>query len=245
MQLMTNTGKRSTVECLPVAAGLVVHAAPEKGYLVLTHRASGLRAANPFPEDMYDQIADKLRVLDWTGSKVDIIHSDEHKKVVTEVNRLISTRDRSQAQEDRIAKDIGGKRNYGSGAVWGFKRDVVNSELMIEAKTTETDSHSVRVADLEHLYKEASLQGKTPAFAIEFGVGEVVLLPREVFEDSFFDEKEVKDLGKKSRYFKIKESMAELVVPDTRVVAVSTPSREWVLVSYYSFLCLFKAKDEL
>ena len=115
---------------------------------------------------------------------------------------------------------------------------------MIEAKTTETDSHSVRVADLNHLYKEACLQGRTPAFIIEFEAGEVVLLPREVFEDSFFDTREVRDLGNKSRYFKVKQDIAELVVPDTRALTVTTPEREWVLVSYYAFLCIFKAKDQ-
>ena len=73
---------------------------------------------------------------------------------------------RSQRQEKRAAKRIGGRVTAASGAV-GEKGDVrLFGDTRMECKFTRAQSFNLKLAELEKLEREAS--GEDPVFEIEF-----------------------------------------------------------------------------
>lgn len=74
---------------------------------------------------------------------------------------------KSMAQESRVAKSLGGRRQTGSGAFPGKKGDVRSVELLGECKRTDKKSISVTLEYLEKITKEASYYNKIPCVAIE------------------------------------------------------------------------------
>ena len=73
---------------------------------------------------------------------------------------------RSQRQEKRAAKRIGGRVTAASGAV-GVKGDVrLLGDTRMECKFTRAQSFNLKLAELEKLEREAS--GEDPVFEIEF-----------------------------------------------------------------------------
>ena len=75
---------------------------------------------------------------------------------------------KSQAQETRLAKKFGGRKQKASGSQRFHKGDVRMPEMLQEAKRTEKKSISIKVAYLEKITKEALAYGCVPAVAIEF-----------------------------------------------------------------------------
>ena len=74
----------------------------------------------------------------------------------------------SVRQEKKIAKDIGGQRQRGSGSAAHNKGDVRKSGLLrIEAKQTRARSYTVHLSDLYKIRSECA-PGETPAFQITF-----------------------------------------------------------------------------
>lgn len=71
------------------------------------------------------------------------------------------------AQENRVAKKMGGKRQRGSGSSIYAKGDVIQEDFLIECKKTIHASLSVKGAWLDKITKEAMAAGKEPALAIE------------------------------------------------------------------------------
>lgn len=79
------------------------------------------------------------------------------------------------AQEARVAKIVGGKKQRGSGSSIYAKGDVIQksgeahdmSKFLIECKQTIHASLSVKGAWLDKISKEAIAAGKEPALAIE------------------------------------------------------------------------------
>lgn len=76
---------------------------------------------------------------------------------------------KSKKQEQRIAKQIGGKPTPGSGAFDGHKGDVTHDRFLIEAKRTDKQSLSVKKAWLDKIVAEAYQAGKNPALSIQIG----------------------------------------------------------------------------
>lgn len=96
-----------------------------------------------------------------------------------------TTRAKSNEQEKRIAKAVGGRQVIGSGSTPFLKGDVVAGKLFIEAKTKMEPSKSISVK------KEWLIKAKTQAYstkkedyALAVSFGE----PKEYYliEDSFF-----------------------------------------------------------
>ena len=52
---------------------------------------------------------------------------------------------KSKKQEERIAKQIGGKTVIASGALWGAKGDSRFDNFLIENKFTDKDSYSLQL----------------------------------------------------------------------------------------------------
>jgi len=86
------------------------------------------------------------------------------------------TRSFSKKQEDKVAKDVGGRRNLNSGATDWQKSDVsLESLLNIECKTKTTPSKSITIHKdwLIKNVEEALFMGKEfSTLAFNFGPGE-------------------------------------------------------------------------
>jgi len=70
--------------------------------------------------------------------------------------------------EKRLASRLGGKRHGMSGAHYTLKGDLSTKSLLVESKSTEKASISVKQAWLEKVDAEAMAQQKVPALAVTF-----------------------------------------------------------------------------
>lgn len=99
----------------------------------------------------------------------------------------ISTRKKSNQQEKRIAKAMGGKQVIGSGSTPFLKGDVVAGKLFIEAKTKMVPSQQITVKKAwVDKAKEQSLSMRKEDFAIAVSFGD----PKEYYliEDSLMED---------------------------------------------------------
>ncbi|MFI9271840.1 hypothetical protein ACIGXM_14135 [Kitasatospora sp. NPDC052896] len=87
----------------------------------------------------------------------------------------------SRRQEKKLAHDIGGHTTAGSGNGWAVKNDVRNPEWSIECKTTTKQSYTLTHAALTAAEKNALLDFRRMAFAIEMRGRTWVVLPYETF----------------------------------------------------------------
>lgn len=78
-------------------------------------------------------------------------------------------------QEKRIAKDLDGTLNAGSGA-FGRKGDVRARGINVEAKWTGKKSKTISAAELEKASREAVIAGRMPVFAIELNRRDYAIL---------------------------------------------------------------------
>ena len=77
-------------------------------------------------------------------------------------------RNRGQQTERDILKKIGARRQPGSGAISGFPNDGVKGRYLIEVKSTQCESLSLKRKWLEDLEENAMVRGKIPALVIVF-----------------------------------------------------------------------------
>lgn len=75
---------------------------------------------------------------------------------------------KSKKQESRLAQELGGKTQKGSGSKDFHKGDVKTIELLVEAKRTDKDSLSVKKEWLVKIHAESVSYNKIPALSIEF-----------------------------------------------------------------------------
>lgn len=95
-------------------------------------------------------------------------------------NPLLSRYDKrlhGTKSERRIAKNIGARRNAGSGAIEGLKGDSSLANLLIESKATVNGSLSLKKEWLDKITREALAQNKNPALTISFVTGSGESLP--------------------------------------------------------------------
>ena len=71
------------------------------------------------------------------------------------------------AQENRVAKATGGRRQKASGALPGSKGDVRSVELLNECKRTDKKSISITIEYLQKITQEAAFYNRIPSVAIE------------------------------------------------------------------------------
>ena len=110
---------------------------------------------------------------------------------MTRITPLGSTKDRKvkyNEGEKNLATKLGGRRQPGSGAIDGFKGDVITREFLIDQKTTEHSSFRITGGVLNKITYEARQAGKHPAIEIELCVApstpkEWMLIPLDVFNE--------------------------------------------------------------
>lgn len=87
----------------------------------------------------------------------------------------------SRTQENRLAAKIGGTRTAGSGNGWAVKNDVRNQKWSIECKTTASSRFTITHSALINAEKNAILDMRDMAFAVEMCGRTWVVLPEETF----------------------------------------------------------------
>ncbi|MET9360348.1 hypothetical protein ABZX93_05515 [Streptomyces sp. NPDC006632] len=87
----------------------------------------------------------------------------------------------SRMQEKRLAEEIGGTTIAGSGNGWAVKNDVRNAAWSIECKTTGAARFSLTHRDLINAEKNALLDLREMAFAVEMQGRTWVVLSKETF----------------------------------------------------------------
>ena len=75
---------------------------------------------------------------------------------------------RSQKQERKRAKQIGGHTQPGSGSSWRRPQDVVAPDHVESLKYTDKDSFSIKVDDWEQLRADALRVGREPRMVVDF-----------------------------------------------------------------------------
>lgn len=70
--------------------------------------------------------------------------------------------------EKKLAKKVGGRRQPNSGAITGFKGDVITQEFLLDLKTTKHMSATVKVEELQKITNEALPYNKVGALVIHF-----------------------------------------------------------------------------
>ena len=73
----------------------------------------------------------------------------------------------SDEQEERLAEDVGGRRQRGSGRAERHKGDVKEKSFLIEAKGTKHNSMRITAKWLAKITKEAYEIGRYPALEFE------------------------------------------------------------------------------
>lgn len=91
---------------------------------------------------------------------------------------------RSQAQEKRVARDLGGKTQPQSGAGWANKNDVKSPRFLVECKRTDNQKTiSLKLVDLRDVEQHALIEGLLPAMAIEINDQRFFVLPDWAFHE--------------------------------------------------------------
>ena len=84
---------------------------------------------------------------------------------------------KSKKQEEKIAKDIGGRTTPGSGALWFSKADVRNDKYLIEAKFTDSNSYQLKYTTWDKIKREAINDGlRVPVMQIDIQGSQYALL---------------------------------------------------------------------
>lgn len=93
--------------------------------------------------------------------------------------------------ESRVAKSLSAQLRPASGALKGAKGDLLLPEFLVEAKSTVSDSLSVKLSWMVKITIESLNIGKTPALAISFVTpegkakphGDWVAIPLTTFQE--------------------------------------------------------------
>ena len=167
------------VKCDCVLPGLLQHESLNwPGLWTLTQQMSGLALVDGLdPEDLPAAISVLSRVRWERRIPDDYMVEPEYVDALQEA-RLLTKHEKSKRQEQRLAREMGGKRQPASGSRWGNRRDVVTPRFLVEAKTTEQARYSVVLEDFAFLRRQAYQGQKTPAYIVEMqDKAEVVMVP--------------------------------------------------------------------
>lgn len=90
---------------------------------------------------------------------------------------------RSIRQEKDLASTYRGSRNAMSGAGWVRKADVRSLDFLIEAKTTNAKSYSLKLSELRELRKQAIMDDRTPLFIVDIQGHRYVVLDENDWQE--------------------------------------------------------------
>ena len=236
--------KLKRVECVAVIKGLIAHPPlldPKSDAVAITHAASGLYVIGSVPEAHLPTVLTMLAAVDWEVATDVVYRTPIYFEIIRRIEHMLSTKDRSSQQENRIAGDLGGKRQPASGSRWGYRRDVITPEFLVEAKTTATSSYRLSDKDIKFLKAQAYEKGKVPLYIVELNSNaEVVIVPTQDVDSECVDTEKKRIFDKKSRKsFLIKESDVKFL-NDGGTITVRLPSGHYTMLGYENFLTMAK-----
>lgn len=231
------------VDGFPFLPGLYFHKPPGKTNkdteYAVTHIKSGLAVLRLVDEKHLELCRMILGRVDWDRGAEDIFKDTTYDVVIKEA-LAVTTRQESTKQEKRIAGDLGGKPQPGSGSVWGYRRDVVTPTILVEAKTTKTPKYSLSLKDLDHLKFQAYSDGKIPAYIVEFsGRGEIVIVPAQDLDEEYKTSLGViTNIGCKDKYSKSLTLSTKVVagIFEGSCSSFSVDKDEYYIINYEKFL---------
>jgi len=241
--LVSLSGKIKPVEAWDLVPGLAVHRNPnpKKDDYWVTHKQSGLPVLVGVPGASIPWIKTRFVTASWCLTAEAIYASSTHHLLVSAIQEHMPKLTKSDKQEIRIAKDIGGKRSAASGALPGLKRDQRNIKMLIESKTTDAASFRVDLKDLEFLGRQAYTEGKCPAYAIQIKLHEeVVLLPEnDIFGLAGKELTPTEEAVVTTKTLGISEKLAKRIIAGEihRYIVNDEP---YLLINYEEFLLLAK-----
>jgi hypothetical protein len=236
------------IDALPFLPGLYFHKPPNQAksepLYNVTHVSSGLSVLTDVNEKFLELARMILGRVDWEKDALKIFYDNTYDIVIKEALAVVGPpKTASDKQEERIAKDLGGKRQPASGAIWGYRRDVKTPSILVEAKTTKNLKFSLSIADLEFLRVQAYGQGKIPAYVIELAEkGEVVILPYQELDDDVLSHfSEIKrPVGRKpNKTFTITADHVFYILSGNGLHLV-TDQTEYLIMDYEKFLWFAK-----
>jgi hypothetical protein len=83
------------------------------------------------------------------------------------------------------AKDFNGKETPRSGGIWSFAGDVKTSQFLIESKTTDKKSYSLKESTWKKIEHEALKSSRIPMMSIsltDYGIDVVILDKNDFIE---------------------------------------------------------------
>lgn len=236
--------KLKRVECVSVVSGLMAHPSPSNlkaDTVSISHSASGLYVISGIPETLLPTVITMLSAVSWEVATEVVYSTPIYFEIIRRIEYMLSSKDRSLNQEVRIADDFGGKRQPASGSRWGYRRDVITPEFLIEAKTTATSSYRLSDKDIQFLKGQAYEKGKIPLYIIELNNhAEVVVVPTQDIDPECVDTGKKRVFDKKNRKsFLVKEAdVAFLNAGGT--ITIRLPSGHYTVLGYENFLTMAK-----
>lgn len=92
---------------------------------------------------------------------------------------------RSEDQEQRLGKMVGGRKQVNSGRLWRWKRDAILHDFLVEARTTEANSYRVEREEFLKIESDGrkTPEGLLPAMQIDIRGLELILLRLTDFQN--------------------------------------------------------------
>lgn len=87
----------------------------------------------------------------------------------------------SRKHEDRLAKEMGGFRNAGSGSFWVRKGDVRTDRFLVEHKWTGKKQFTLKASTLEEIMTQALLSGRIGLVGISLNNKNYMIMDEEDF----------------------------------------------------------------
>lgn len=168
------------VRATALLPGLGIHRAPDcppgEQQLNITHVQTGLAVLTHVDPGCVDAVRQELSKVGWDILPDEFVRSETHWVAMEMASKI--ARPHHTRHEEKIAQQVGGKRQPASGSRQGARRDILSPRFLIEDKTTASERLSVRVADLEFLRRQATMLERTALFTVELArKEEVVLVP--------------------------------------------------------------------
>ena len=226
-----------------VCEGLVAHQPPDcnkkSRLLNITHKESGLAVIQYVPHIRLPEVISVLSQISWAGDIFDVFNSEAHFLLIKEAV-MLSNKERSERQENRIAGDLDGKRQPASGARWGYRRDVITPLFLVEAKTTQQSKFRLCAKDLDFLKKQAYQKGKFPVYIIEMAnCAEVAVLPSNDVDPAVLEGMTYVELPSRKTAVSIKESVLKQLTTDS-YLGFQFGESQYYLFNYERFLIFSK-----
>lgn len=89
----------------------------------------------------------------------------------------------NKKREERVAKELKGKRVSGSGATPWAKEDIVTDQFLVQHKSTSKASHSIKKEDLENLRRNAIDVDKKPLYVVDFDKKRYYIIGEHLFDE--------------------------------------------------------------